>query len=156
VRRAIDHMSTVDISTDIDPAVAAARRQRRASAQMRRLFLWLAQAFPGAIAGFALGNGIVETKCTLLEPHSRGTMASVEVRILGVLVSKENGIAHLFEDEQVDGSTIRYVSARQAVWVYAPPLLGAVVGVCAAVIIATSLCRSTTKSRRGFARLVNE
>ena len=144
----------------IDKVLAArerARRDRRIGLRaVRTFFLWTAQAFLGAVAGFAIGDATVETRCVLLEPPSRGTLATVEVRILGVCVSKETDIAHLNEDEPSDGSTIRYVSVGQAAWVYGPPVLGAVVGSCAALLIGAFLCMSVVWARKDRACVAGE
>ena len=139
----------------IDRVLAArerARRDRRIGlVAVRKLLLWTVQAFLGAVAGFAIGDSIVATRCVLLEPPSRGTLATVEVRILGVCVSKETGIAHLYEDEPSDGSTIRYVSVGQAAWVYGLPAMGAAIGLCSALVIGLLLCKSVAPARSAFA-----
>ncbi len=112
-------------------AVFPARRESVA-------LLWTAQALLGGIAGFTVGAACVTTRCTVLGPEARKDTLRVEVFLLGMQVSDETGNAI---GAVGDPTSVRFLSLRQAAWVYGPAAVGAVAGLLAALGIATSLLR---------------
>ncbi len=108
---------------------------------LRRLIrlLWLIQAGIGGIAGLAIGDACISTRCTRLEPPSRGTLMRVEVFVLGIRVSDETGIVASPEDGPV--SEPGAITLTQEAWVYGLPLLGGVATAFGAVRITRLLLR---------------
>jgi hypothetical protein len=128
------------------------------------VLLWTALAAFGGIAGFALGDAGVTTRCTLLEGQrvpGGPVRVRVEVDVLGVRVSDETGLARLPPGARPDDLGIRSVSPAQAAWRYGPPAAGAAVGVAAGLLVALGVARwwrrqsgegAHAKSRAGAAR----
>lgn len=108
------------------------------------VLLWTALAAFGGIAGFALGDACVTTRCTLLEGQrvpGGPVRVRVEVDVLGVRVSDETGLAPLPPWARPDDLGIRAVSPAQAAWRYGPPAAGAAVGVAAGLLVALGVAR---------------
>jgi hypothetical protein len=86
----------------------------------------------GAIAGFAVGDACVTTRCTILQ-NAYPLQERVEVDVLGKRVSDETGFA--------PRQWIPAVSGPQATWVYGPLAVGAGVGAVVGLIAAWSIAR---------------
>ena len=107
--------------------------------------LWMAQALLGGIAGFAVGDLFVQTRCNLLEPPGGGfTRVSVEVYVLGMRVSDETGFVNI--DNGLP--SVRVLTGVQAAWVYGTQAVVAAAGVMAALAIAAALVRQSTEDIR--------
>jgi hypothetical protein len=131
--------------------VIAVLRPRRSTGAL----LWTAQALLGAIAGFAMGDACIRTRYMLLDPERTvgdAIRVRLEVYLLGLPVSEENGLAHVRERGP---SSVRFIdefprppslagespvlALTQPAWVYGTPAVGAAAGLLAALAIALLL-----------------
>lgn len=104
--------------------------------------LMVALAGAGAIVGFIIGDVCVQTQATMIRGGGPGDLPGiirVEVAFLGMSVSDETGPVRIPREGL---ELIRYVSAKQAMWVLGPLAVGALIGGLAGWLVAWGLTRS--------------
>lgn len=104
------------------------------------VILWTMLTGFGCIAGFAVGDACVTTRCTLIQsfPGSRPQLLQVKVDVLGARVSDVSAFATV---PRGGLSLVRAVSPAQALWVYGPLTAGAALGFATGWVIARLLVR---------------
>jgi hypothetical protein len=105
--------------------------------------LWTALGGLGVIAGVAVSDLVVASRCQLLEPPgARVSQVRVEIYLLGLPISEASGLAQIPDDGP---GSIRFLTLGQALLIFTTQFVFAAGGIYVALAIGAKLVKQATE-----------
>jgi len=105
--------------------------------------LWTALGGLGVIAGVAVSDLVVASRCQLLEPPgARVSQVRVEIYLLGLPISEASGLAQIPDDGP---GSIRFLTLGQALLIFTTQFVFAAGGLYVALAIGARLVKQATE-----------